>query len=137
MWDLIQTVQWYRRRGAPGDQQELRNLLREAQEACGGLDLPLVEQLAQELDVKASFLMAVAKRTPGLVLEQGNVLELCAGPNCGKHKALLEFAESLPNVKVKLVNCMRLCGKGPNVRFNGKLYHGADQALLKRLSQGE
>ncbi len=135
MWNLIQTVQWYRHRGAPGDQQELRNLLREVQEACGGLDQAIMEQLAQALDVKVSFLVAVAKRTPGLALEKGNVLELCAGVNCGRHKALREFAQSLPNVKVKLVGCMRLCGKGPNVRFNGKLYHGADPALLKRLTE--
>ena len=135
MWDLMQTTQWYRRRGAPGDQQELRSLLREVQEACGELNKATLEQLAQALEVKASFLTAVARRTPGLTLEQGNVLELCAGPNCGRHKALLEFAQSLPNVKVKLVGCMRLCGKGPNIRFNGKLYHGADPALLRRLTE--
>jgi NADH:ubiquinone oxidoreductase subunit E len=28
---------------------------------------------------------------------------------------------------------MRLCGKGPNIRFDGKLYHGADAALVEKL----
>jgi hypothetical protein len=28
---------------------------------------------------------------------------------------------------------MRLCGKGPNIRWDGTLYHGADEALLKML----
>jgi NADH:ubiquinone oxidoreductase subunit E len=28
---------------------------------------------------------------------------------------------------------MRQCGKGPNLRFDGKLYHGADAKLLEQL----
>ena len=36
-------------------------------------------------------------------------------------------------LEVRLVPCMRLCGKGPNIRFAGKLYHGADAALVEKL----
>jgi hypothetical protein len=28
---------------------------------------------------------------------------------------------------------MRQCGKGPNIRWDGQLYNGADEALLRRL----
>ena len=28
---------------------------------------------------------------------------------------------------------MRLCGKGPNIRLNGRLYHAATPEMLERL----
>ena len=28
---------------------------------------------------------------------------------------------------------MRMCGKGPNLKWDGKLHHGATEALLKEL----
>ena len=45
------------------------------------------------------------------------------------------LAEKLADGKVtaKYVPCMRLCGKGPNIRWDGVLYHSADEALIRRL----
>ena len=64
-------------------------------------------------------------------------MELCAGPNCGKSSSLADYAEEIvpKGVTVKRVGCMRLCGKGPNLRWDGKLYHRADRALIRRLME--
>ena len=96
----------------------------------------VVGQLAQGLGVKDSFLLAVVKRTPSLRLEGKHTLQLCAGPNCGKQRQLEALARELADpqkVTVELVGCMRLCGKGPNLRYDGRLYHAADEELLRQL----
>ncbi len=64
------------------------------------------------------------------------MLELCAGENCRRSRTLAACAEALGKehgFTVKYVPCMRLCGKGPNIKFDGKLYHRADEALLRSL----
>ena len=91
-FDLQEAIDYYRRQGAPGDQNALRNLLTEIQEAQGGaIPQYLLPRTAEGLGVKESFL---------------------------------------------LVPCMRQCGKGPNLRFDGRLYNGADEQLLARLMDG-
>ncbi len=66
-------------------------------------------------------------------------LELCGGPNCSKRADLYTLAQKLcgPDVTIRQVPCMRQCGKGPNLRFDGTLYNQADEALLRRLLQGK
>ena len=139
MWNLEEAVSYYRSQGAPGDQSALIGLLKEMQQEHGGaIPTHEVSAAAQALGVKDSFLLAVVRRIPSLRLSECHLLELCAGPNCGKHTALAEIAESLcgsGKIRVKYVPCMRMCGKGPNIRWDGKLYHGADEALLRRLME--
>ena len=135
-WDISEAIAYYRRQGAPGDQNALVALLKEAQGECGGSLAPaLVTELARLCGAKEALLLALIKRIPGLRLGDGHVLELCAGPNCGKAAALAAAAEKLcrenPGVKLKFVPCMRLCGKGPNARYDGKLHHQADETLLR------
>ena len=138
-WDLKEAIVYYKKHGAPGDQNALVGLLREAQQASGG-SLPgyLMPQIAQALGVRESFLLAVVKRIPSLRLTGGHCLELCAGPNCPKRAPLADFVEKTwgKNPKafeVKHVPCMRMCGKGPNIRWDGQIYHGADEKLLLQL----
>ena len=127
----------YISRGAPADQSVLVAMLRQLQQYWGGyLPADQIPSLSTLLSVKESFLLAVIRRIPNLRVGQSRVLELCAGPNCGKHCALAAKAESLCSrhgVILRYVACMRMCGKGPNVKFNGRLYHGADEKLLERL----
>jgi NADH:ubiquinone oxidoreductase subunit E len=139
VWNLQEALDYYKKQGAPGDQTALIALLREVQEEHGGIPAWCVEQCALSLKVKESFLLAVIRRIPGLRLMDRHVLELCAGPNCGKHTHLAALAEKLATdkVTVKFVPCMRMCGKGPNLKWDGKLFHGADEALLRRLLEGE
>lgn len=137
-WDLEEALAYYRTQGAPGDQNALVELLREMQRENGGSIPPELPALAaRAYGVKESLLLALIRRYPSLRLGDGHILEICAGPNCGKHTALAAAAESLKKqgVTVKTVPCMRLCGKGPNIRWDGKLYHGADAALLKKLTE--
>ena len=140
-WNVEEAAAYYKRQGAPGDQSALIALLKEAQSEMGG-SIPgtLVGELAGLLGTKEALLLALIKRIPGLRLGEGHVLELCAGPNCGRAAALAAAAEKLcrenPGVTLKFVPCMRLCGKGPNLRYDGKLHHKADENLLKTLLGG-
>ena len=134
-WDLSEAISYYRRQGAPGDQNALRSLLAEMQEESGGaIPRHLLTEAAQGLGVKESYLAAIVRRIPRLRLADHHVLEICAGPNCSRKADLLPLAERYRGkLEVKTVPCMRQCGKGPNIRFDGKLYHGADGTLLARL----
>jgi len=137
-WNFAEALDWYRSQGAPSDQAALTALLREVQEHSGGsIPKHLLPHMAAGLGVKESYLLALVKRLPSLRLSDTHVLELCAGPNCGKAVELAAFAEKLAGkgITVKFTPCMRLCGKGPNVKWDGKLYHKADKALLCRLME--
>lgn len=138
-WDLEEAIGWYKKQGAPGDQSALICLLREIQQENGGsIPLSAPGAIAKAYGVKETFLSALIRRIPSLRLADSHCLELCAGPNCGKHTGLAAFAEKAcagKNIAVKYVPCMRQCGKGPNLRWNGKLYHRADEALLRRLME--
>ena len=137
-FDLKEAVDYYRRQGAPGDQNALRNLLSEVQEAHGGaIPQYLLPIIAGELGTKESFLAAIIRRIPSLRMADRHLLEICGGPNCPRKADLSHFLDRAGGkLEVRLVPCMRLCGKGPNIRFDGKLYHGADAALVEKLLDG-
>jgi NADH:ubiquinone oxidoreductase subunit E len=141
MWNPEETISYYKKQGAPSDQSALVSLLREVQqENSGAIPKSALPAMAEGLGVKESYLLAVIRRIPSLRLSDSHTLEMCGGPNCGKHAALAAAAEKLckgKNVTLKFVPCMRLCGKGPNLKWDGTLYHKADEALLKRLLEGE
>lgn len=139
MWDLDGAVAYYQKQGAPGDQTALVALLREAQQEHGDrIPQWLLEPLAEKLGLRPSFLTALIRRYPTLRMGDGHSLELCAGPNCSKNAALRAAAEAAckrfpDKITLKYVPCMRLCGKGPNLKWDGKLYHKADRKLLEDL----
>lgn len=138
-WSLEEAVSYYKNQGAPGDQSAVISLLREVQRENGGsIPVYALAAIAKAYGVKESLLNAIIKRIPSLRLADTHCLELCAGPNCGKRAALAAFAEEIRDADpgkftVKYVPCMRMCGKGPNIRWNGQLYHQADEALLRSL----
>ena len=136
-WEIGEAIDYYRRQGAPGDQNALRNLLTEIQNESGGaIPRDLLGRASEGLGVKESFLTAIIRRIPRLRLADVHVLEVCAGPNCSRRGQLAQLAEQYRGrVEVRLVPCMRQCGKGPNLRFDGKLYNGADGQLLARLME--
>ena len=133
---MEEMLSYYQKQGAPGDQTALVNMLKELQQTYGAVPLWAVRQAAEYFRVKESFLLAIIKRLPSLRLENTHLLELCAGPNCGKHVRLAATAEKLCKLKgitFKYMGCQRMCGKGPNIKFDGKLYHKATEELLKEL----
>ena len=139
MWDLKEAISYYRNLGAPGDQNALISLLREIQGEKGCVPGYMLGEIAAAYQIKESLLAALIRRIPSLRMADVHCLELCAGPNCGKHTALAAYAEKLGKEKgfeVKFIPCQRLCGKGPNIRWDGRLYHKADEALLNELTKG-
>lgn len=135
-WNLEEAIAYYGKQGAPGDQSALVSLLREVQRENGGsIPAGMLTLVSEAYGVKDSYLRALIRRIPSLRLKDTHCLEICGGPNCGKHAALAAFGEKLraSGISVKTVPCMRMCGKGPNIRWDGQLYHRADEALLRRL----
>lgn len=138
-WNLEEAAVYYRNQGAPGDQNALISFLREMQqEHSGRIPSGLLPAAAQALGTKETFLQAIIRRIPSLQLANTHCLELCAGPNCSKRAALAAFVEKTygKNPKqftLKYVPCMRMCGKGPNLRWDGTLHHQADEALIRKL----
>lgn len=137
-WNLEEAIAYYARQGAPRDQSAVIGLLREIQSECGGISPQQLTQITESYGVKEGFLLAFIRRIPGLRLTDTHVLELCGGPNCPKRAPLLDFVEKAygknpKGFSVQQVPCMRMCGKGPNIRWDGKLYHKADPQLLKKL----
>lgn len=138
-WDLKEALDYYRTQGAPGNQNALIELLREIQqEHGGGIPAWALLQMAKTYGVRESYLNAIVRRIPSLRLENTHCLELCCGPNCRKQAELAAFVESVYGSKpekftVKYSGCMRMCGKGPNLKWDGQLYHQADQKLIRRL----
>jgi len=137
--NLSEIVEYYRSLGAPGDQNAVIGLLREVQKECGGQIPPrILEEIGSAYAVKTGFFLAFIRRIPSLRLGEGHCLEICGGPNCGKRAVLAEFVETTygtkpANFTVKFVPCMRMCGKGPNIRWNGTVFHQADEGLIRRL----
>ena len=137
-WNMEEAIAYFKKQGAPSDQTAVTGLLREVQAEFGGaIPRYLVGSIAEKLGAKESFLLAIIRRIPSLRLADTHCLEICAGKNCGRHAALAEAAEKLRSdrITVKFVPCMRHCGKGPNIRWDGTLYHRADEALLRRLAE--
>lgn len=137
-WNLNDAISYYKSQGAPGDQSALISLLREIQ-AENGCCIPRhhLAAAAAAYGIKESLLLALIRRIPSLRLDDGHCLELCAGPNCGKQAKLAACAEKLQaegKFTLKYTPCMRLCGKGPNIRWDGKLYHQATEELLRQLA---
>ena len=138
-WNLEEALSYYQKLGAPKDQSALINLLREIQaEHSGSIPVFLLPQIAAAYDIKESLLQALIKRIPSLRLGGRHCLQLCAGPNCGKHTDLAAYAEKLHSLSGNQFDfgylpCQRMCSKGPNIRWDGKLYHKADAALLEKL----
>ena len=135
-WNLDESIAYYRSAGAPGDQNALISLLREIQREYGHIPEFTVTAIAKNYGIKESLILALIRRIPSLKPGDGHILELCAGPNCGKCAALAEAAEKLQKHRgftLKYVPCMRLCGKGPNIRWDGKLYHRATEELIRKL----
>ena len=134
-WNLAEAMEYYRRQGAPGDQNALIALLKEIQREEGCIPAAAPGKIADAYGVREALVLALIRRVPSLRLSGGHCMELCAGPNCGKSAHLADYAEKIApaGVTVKRVGCMRLCGKGPNLRWDGILYHKADEALIRRL----
>ena len=120
-WNIEEALSYYKKQGAPSDQTALISLLREIQAESGGsIQRPALSAAAAAYGVKESFLLAVIKRIPSLRFEDSHCLEICSGPNCGKHRDLASLAQQLHTASggkftLRFVQCMRMCGKGPNI----------------------
>ena len=138
-WCLEEAISYYKTQGAPSDQSALINLLKEIQSNSGGsIPLSAIAAAARGYGIKEGLLLALIRRLPSLRLGEKHTLILCAGPNCGKASALASCAEALcrqhkDTVTLQFGPCMRMCGKGPNLKWDGELYHKATEELLKSL----
>ena len=138
-WNLEEAVKYYMRQGAPRDQSALLSLLREVQQEYGdAIPVHQLATIAEMLKTKETLLLALIRRIPSLRLADTHCLEICAGPNCSKRGELAAFVERNYGTKpekftLKYVHCMRMCGKGPNIRWDGNVINGANEELLREI----
>ena len=137
-WNLEEAISYYRSMGAPSDQTALIGLLKEIQRERGSISYADLSAITRSYGIKEGLLLALIRRIPSLRLAGKHTLELCAGPNCSKKAKLADFVEknwgaNPEHFTIKYVPCMRMCGKGPNIRWDGQVYNGADEELLKKL----
>ena len=138
----------YREQGAPGNQQLLAALLREVQEADGGvLRFERLEAIAEAYQLPLSLLQALIRRISALRTEAApHRLEMCR--TCPKNRELAAFvrreygAESgcisqKGGFVFERVNCMKNCKAGPSIRWDGVLYPRADEPLLRSLIESK
>lgn len=147
-WSLQETIEYYKGQNAPKNQQVLVNLLREVQENSGGvIPAGAFAEIADSLKLKESFLSAIIKRYPSLRTEDApHRLELCSGERCQKRncRELHRFVEETYGVQsgcvskhggfsYRITGCMKNCPNGPSLKWDGKLYSGADEKLIQKL----
>lgn len=148
-WNIHEAVEYYKGQDAPQNQFALVELLKEAQEHNGGvLTDCLIEDIAALLNIKVAFLNAVIKRYPSLKTAQvPHRLEVCGGKNCAvngsaallKHISGAYGAESggistKGGFSFKICGCLKHCGKGPNIKWDGEIYNAATPELIKKLA---
>ena len=135
-WQLNEALSYYKNQGAPSDQNALMSLLKEIQAENGSISKADVTMISEAYSIKESLINALVTRIPSLRLDTAHTLEICSGVNCTKHAFLSSFAEKIcreKNITLKSVQCMRLCGKGPNIRLDGKVYSGVNEEILEKL----
>ena len=137
-WNIEEALEFYKRQGAPADQIACVNLLKEIQREQGSIPAWMITRAAEAFGTKESLLLALVRRIPGLRLSDSHLLEVCSGPNCGKRTEIADFVEktygkSPKDFTFRYCNCMRQCGKGPNIRWDGKVFHNATPELVKKL----
>jgi NADH:ubiquinone oxidoreductase subunit E len=137
-WNLEEALQYYKKQGAPRDQTACVNLLKEIQQEQGGIPNWMLRRAAEEWDTKEGLLLALVRRIPSLHLLDSHTLEVCSGPNCGKRTEIAEFVEKTygrnpKDFTFRFCGCMRQCAKGPNIRWDGKVYNAATPELVKKL----
>ena len=147
-WIINEAVEYYKGQDAPQNQFALVELLKEVQEHNDGvLADNVVQEIASLLNIKPSFLNAVIKRYPSLKSAAApHRLEICGGKNCAGNgsAALLKFIKQTYNVdnggisvsggfSFAVCNCLKHCGKGQNIKWDGEVYNAAAPELIKRL----
>ena len=135
-WNFEEALHYYCNQGAPGDQTAVVQFLKEIQAQKGSIPKWMLTRAAERWGCKESLFLAYIRRLPSLRLEDSHTLELCGSVNCSRRGDLADFARALckeKGVQFRLVPCMRQCGKGPNLRLDGKLYSGVTRQALEEL----
>lgn len=145
MNEFQEMMDYYRTQGAPGDQQMLIALLREMQEACGGvLTGTALRAAAEAYGLKESMLTALIRRIPSLRMEAApHRLEMCG--TCPRGRELRAWVENTFGLKsgdvwerggfsYHVTPCMKNCKNGPSLKWDGELYSQATVELIRQLT---
>ena len=142
---LASYIEQYRSQGAPEDQQMLIALMRDAQQLDGGaLRQETLDRIASELSVPGSILNAIIRRIPMLrMADAPHRLDMCGG--CDGAQELIEDISRVYQVDkdgvsmkgrfvLRVTGCLKRCGLGPAIRWDGKTYDEADVELIRQLA---
>ena len=138
-------IEQYHSQGAPEDQQMLIALMRDAQQLDdGALRQETLDRIASELSVPGSILNAIIRRIPMLrMADAPHRLDMCGG--CDGAQELIEDIRRVYQVDkdgvsmkgrfvLRVTGCLKRCGLGPAIRWDGKTYDEADTELIRQLA---
>lgn len=146
--ELMEIIEYYGGKTRRCDQGELVELLREAQELCGGvLTEEVLETVCSELNLKRNYLDTVMKFIPDLKTEKvKHRLDVCGGQVCKARNSLsiASYIESEYGVtpgKVsekgeflyRVTGCMKNCKNGPCIRYDGEVFTEITPDKLKKI----
>ena len=142
--ELHDLIEYYRIQGAASDQQMLIALLKEAQDAEGGiLSQSTLSAIAGAYGISSVVLQALIRRIPALRSETvPHKLEICG--TCRASAALRAYIEDTYRVKsggcceeagfsYRVTGCMKNCKNGPSLRWDGILHPCGNIDLLESL----
>ena len=145
MWTLKEALDYYRDAGAPSQQSALVELLREIQAEEGLISDAALQAVCTAYKLRETYLNAIIARYPSLKTERiRHRLVVCCGKSCGGQGSakLLELLErnwgivsgqTVNGIACRTVPCLKHCGRGPNIQWDGTVYEEADEALLRQL----
>ena len=137
-------IEYYAGQGAPGDQQMLIALLKEAQEAEGGvLSNFTIDRIINAYGLKKPILTALIRRIPALRYEDvPHNLEVCGTCKCSAD--IRKYLEDVLGARsgaackaggfmYRTVNCMKNCKNGPSMKWDGVLYSHTTVDMIREL----
>ena len=133
---INEILSYYSCRKDKKEQETVAAMLRELQEACGGISPKLQERAAQAAGIKVSVIQYLVRMYSDLKeTPYEHTVTVCTGIRCRNkggaavsqavRKALGIKKEGLSadgNVYLHVRGCLRNCGTSPNLLIDGKLF---------------
>lgn len=145
--ELLEILNYYSQKPNPSQQDNIVAMLREIQDLLGCVPKGVQEQAAKAVGTKPAVIHLLVQRFPSLQsAAYEHRLTVCTGQRCGSQnsyevistlrKELAVDKEGFSQDGTVLFctqNCLKQCGKGPNLLLDGVLYSAMNVQKAKEL----
>ncbi len=145
--ELLEIFDYYSRQANPSQQDNVVAMLREIQNLLGCVPKGVQEQAAQAVGTKPAVISLLVQRFPSLTSAAYNHrLTVCTGQRCGAQNSqeVISFLRKELAVNKEgfsqdgtvffcTQNCLKQCGKGPNLLLDGVLHSAMNLQKAREL----